>query len=151
DLSADTAGAGSLPGKSPGRAVRRGCPEAQRHRLGHAVPDSPSTRIGRLVCQPVGGRRSRQRRPAAPPALSSDTEWAHTRERGFRELRPRSASMNKGDGLAHWLVQRAARSAPPVLSERLEEEWLADMHSRQSAISRLRLAIGCCWATRVIA
>jgi periplasmic protein TonB len=53
-------------------------------------------------------------------------------------------------GLTHWLIQRAARGVPASLSERLEEEWLADMGSRTSPLSRLRFALGCCWATRVI-
>jgi TonB family protein len=55
------------------------------------------------------------------------------------------------EGLAHWLIHRAARSAPASLAERLEEEWLADLGTRPSALSRLRFALGCCWATRVIA
>jgi TonB family protein len=49
------------------------------------------------------------------------------------------------------LIRHAARSAPPDLAERLEEEWLADLAARRGAFARLRLAIGCCWATRVIA
>src|SRR5215471_13974964 len=59
--------------------------------------------------------------------------------------------MNKSEGLARWLIQQAARTAPPSLSERLEEEWLADLQERRKPIDRLRLAVGCCWATRVIA
>jgi TonB family protein len=59
--------------------------------------------------------------------------------------------MNKGEGLARWLIQHAARTAPPSLIERLEEEWLADLETRRGRLSRLRLALGCCWATRVIA
>jgi TonB family protein len=50
-----------------------------------------------------------------------------------------------------WLIRRAARSAPEALSGRLEEEWLADLAARPSAWSRARFAIGCCWATKVIA
>ena len=53
--------------------------------------------------------------------------------------------------LTHWLIHHAARRAPSDLSERLEEEWRADMAVRSSASSRLRFALGCCWATRVIA
>jgi TonB family protein len=49
------------------------------------------------------------------------------------------------------LIRHAARRAPESLSQRLQEEWLADWAVRTSALSRLRLAIGCCWATRVIA
>jgi len=54
------------------------------------------------------------------------------------------------DGVAQWLIHHAAHGAPESLSERLEEEWLADMESRSSALSSLRLALGCCWATMVI-
>jgi len=51
----------------------------------------------------------------------------------------------------HWLIRHAAHRAPESLSTRLEEEWLADLESRSSAWSRLRFAVGCCWATMVIA
>jgi hypothetical protein len=54
------------------------------------------------------------------------------------------------DGVTHWLIHHAARGAPETLSSRLEEEWLADSESRASALSRLRFAAGCCWATMVI-
>jgi hypothetical protein len=54
------------------------------------------------------------------------------------------------DGVSHWLIHHAARRAPESLSSRLEEEWLADFESRSSALSRLGLALGCCWATVVI-
>jgi TonB family protein len=54
-------------------------------------------------------------------------------------------------GLTHWLIQKAAHRAPEALSSRLEEEWLADLESRSAAMSRLRFAVGCCWATLVIA
>ena len=37
--------------------------------------------------------------------------------------------MNKSEGLARWLIQHSARTAPPSLSERLEEEWLADLEA----------------------
>jgi protein TonB len=53
--------------------------------------------------------------------------------------------------MVHWLIHRAAYSAPADLAERLEEEWLADLATRRSAPSRLGFALGCCWATRVIA
>jgi len=56
-----------------------------------------------------------------------------------------------GGGFSGWLLHHAARSAPESLAERLAEEWLADLSTRQSGWSRLRFAIGCCWATRVIA
>jgi TonB family protein len=54
------------------------------------------------------------------------------------------------DGVTHWLIHQAARVAPETLSSRLEEEWLADLESRSSVLSRLRFAVGCCWATVVI-
>ena len=53
-------------------------------------------------------------------------------------------------GFTHWLIHHAARGAPPDLSERLEEEWRADLAVRSSASSRLGFALGCCWATKVI-
>jgi hypothetical protein len=55
------------------------------------------------------------------------------------------------EGLARNLILHAARHAPGPLSERLTEEWLADMSERPSGFSRLRFALGCCWATSVIA
>ena len=55
------------------------------------------------------------------------------------------------DGVTQWLIQHAAHRAPEFLSSRLEEEWLADSESRSSALSRLRFAVGCCWATVAIA
>ncbi len=55
------------------------------------------------------------------------------------------------DGFARSLIQHAARSAPASLSERLEEEWLADFAGRSGRLARLRFGVGCCWATRVIA
>lgn len=54
------------------------------------------------------------------------------------------------DTLFGELIRRAARNAPPSLSQRLEEEWLADMATRSGQVARLRLAVGCWWAARVI-
>jgi hypothetical protein len=54
------------------------------------------------------------------------------------------------DGVTHWLIHHAAARAPACLSSRLEEEWLADLESRFSGLSRLRFAAGCCWAALVI-
>ena len=54
------------------------------------------------------------------------------------------------DQVSHWSIHHAARRAPEGLSSRLEEEWLADSESRSSALSRLRFAMGCCWAIVVI-
>lgn len=62
------------------------------------------------------------------------------------------------DGMSGWLevltrllIRHGARCTPPCLSERLEEEWLADLAGRARPLSRLRFALGCCWASRVIA
>jgi periplasmic protein TonB len=55
------------------------------------------------------------------------------------------------DRVSHRLVHHAAHKAPAALSERLEEEWLADLEGRASSLSRLRFALGVCWAIRVIA
>ncbi|MBV9727281.1 MAG: energy transducer TonB [Gammaproteobacteria bacterium] len=49
------------------------------------------------------------------------------------------------------LIEHAARQAPPALSQRLHEEWLADLAGRRGYVSRLRLALGCWWAAQVIA
>jgi TonB family protein len=54
------------------------------------------------------------------------------------------------EGLARRLVYHAARRAPGELSERLKEEWLADMSERPQGLSRLRFAFGCHWATSII-
>jgi periplasmic protein TonB len=59
--------------------------------------------------------------------------------------------MSPSERLAHWLIQRAAHKSPLSLADRLEEEWLADLAAQRGGCSRLRFAIGCCWATRVIA
>jgi len=59
--------------------------------------------------------------------------------------------MNAQHGFSCWLVRRAAAAAPPSLAERLEEEWLADLETRQSSASRLLFALGCCWAVPTIA
>jgi hypothetical protein len=55
------------------------------------------------------------------------------------------------DKAAGCLVHHAARRTPEPLSARLEEEWLADLAERPSGFSRLRLGIGCYWATYTIA
>jgi TonB family protein len=52
--------------------------------------------------------------------------------------------------VAQGIVQRAARRTPGPLAARLEEEWLADLATRRGSLSRLRLALGCWWAARVI-
>jgi TonB family protein len=53
--------------------------------------------------------------------------------------------------LARTLIRFAARQAPRSLAERLAEEWLADLAAQRPGWPRLRLALGCCWATAVIA
>jgi TonB family protein len=53
--------------------------------------------------------------------------------------------------LAARLVHYAARHVPADLSERLEEEWLADLAAQMGRLARLRFALGCCWARQVIA
>jgi TonB family protein len=60
------------------------------------------------------------------------------------------SSQPEFNGVTHWLIHHAAHRAPDSLSSRLEEEWLADLESRSSALSRLRFAAGCCWASLVI-
>jgi protein TonB len=70
-------------------------------------------------------------------------------------LAPRAASpsdeLHTGPGaLTRWLIHQAACRVPKDLSERLEEEWRADVAVRSSVISQLRFALGCCWATRLI-
>lgn len=55
------------------------------------------------------------------------------------------------DKAAGCLVHYAARRTPDPLSQRLEEEWLADLAERRSGFSRLRLGFGCYWATYSIA
>jgi TonB family protein len=59
--------------------------------------------------------------------------------------------MSITERLARSLLLYAARSAPPALSERLAEEWLADFEARGGGWARLRHALGCCWATTIIA
>jgi hypothetical protein len=53
--------------------------------------------------------------------------------------------------LAARLIRHAARGAPPALAERLEEEWLAALAAQPSTFAGLSFALGCCWATCVIA
>lgn len=68
-----------------------------------------------------------------PPVRFSEEEWGWL------------------DRVSLSLIRRAARRAPPALSERLGEEWLADFSARAGPPSRLQFALGCCWATAVIA
>ncbi|HEX3835587.1 MAG TPA: biopolymer transporter ExbD [Steroidobacteraceae bacterium] len=54
------------------------------------------------------------------------------------------------DGSAARLIARAARAAPERCSERLHEEWLAHAVELPSPASRLRFAMGCWWAVKMI-
>jgi biopolymer transport protein ExbD len=55
----------------------------------------------------------------------------------------------------HWiaacLIRLAAGCAPQRLSERLTEEWSADLAEQRGSVARLRFALGCFWAATVIA
>lgn len=62
-----------------------------------------------------------------------------------------ASSVTPIDGIARRIVQHAARGTPDSLSERLEEEWLAHLESRPGRTAQILFALGCCWATRVIA
>lgn len=62
-----------------------------------------------------------------------------------------SSELGRHERLSRWLVQHAARNSPAALADRLEEEWLAALAAQDGPLSRLWFAIGCCWATRVIA
>jgi TonB family protein len=77
------------------------------------------------------------------------------RQRNVKSVRRSEISSGAPSGwtedVSHWLIHQASCRAPESLSQRLQEEWLADLAERRSAISRLRFAIGCCWATQVIA
>jgi TonB family protein len=55
------------------------------------------------------------------------------------------------DALVRALIRHAAHRAPPDLSERLEEEWFADLATRRGPLARLLFAAGCRWAARTIA
>ncbi|HEY0745737.1 MAG TPA: energy transducer TonB [Steroidobacteraceae bacterium] len=54
------------------------------------------------------------------------------------------------DEIVRRLIRRAARRAPDTLSERLQEEWLADLAEQHGRFARLRFGIGCCWAMNAI-
>jgi hypothetical protein len=64
--------------------------------------------------------------------------------------RDQRSMKRKLGGMSAWIIHRAAIRMPDCLSSRLEEEWRADLQSRCSAVSRLRFAMGCCWAAVVI-
>jgi biopolymer transport protein ExbD len=60
------------------------------------------------------------------------------------------STLGLSDGVAVRVIQRAARQAPGVLSDRLEEEWLAELSEQRGRMSRLSFALGCYWAATVI-
>jgi len=64
--------------------------------------------------------KSRELSPAAPSAPA------------------RTSSIGYVDQCARWLIQHAARQAPASLSERLTEEWLADLAMRQGSFAACR-------------
>lgn len=64
---------------------------------------------------------------------------------------PPASSENLFAQAVRGLTRYAARRSPHALAERLEEEWLADLAARQGLFAQLRFALGCCWASRIIA
>jgi biopolymer transport protein ExbD len=54
------------------------------------------------------------------------------------------------DSLALLVIRRAAGRAPTRLSERLEEEWSADLTEQRGQMTRLRFALGCYLAASAI-
>lgn len=54
------------------------------------------------------------------------------------------------DRVARRMIQLAARNAPQALSQRLEEEWSADLAERSGRRSQLSFALGCFWAALAI-
>lgn len=67
-----------------------------------------------------------------------------------RDDLPPETTFPSNASAAAWLIHYAARRAPEDLAERLEEEWIAHLGEQQGFLSRLRFALGCCWATEVI-
>lgn len=52
--------------------------------------------------------------------------------------------------IARCVIGHAARRTPTALSERLLEEWTADLADHRGRLVRLRFALGCYWAAIVI-
>ncbi len=76
----------------------------------------------------------------------------NTRNKSTRTMAGgRSDNSQPSARLARWMVCFAARRSPLDLSERLEEEWLADLSAQAGTLAQLRFALGCCWATQIIA
>lgn len=57
-----------------------------------------------------------------------------------------SSQTGWADALSRRLIEHAARRAPAALSDRLLEEWMADLSDHRGSMARLRLALGCYWA-----
>jgi hypothetical protein len=56
--------------------------------------------------------------------------------------RNESWTESERDGVSKWLIHRAALHAPESLSLRLEEEWLADLECRSTALSETGPGVG---------
>ncbi|HEV2269468.1 MAG TPA: biopolymer transporter ExbD [Steroidobacteraceae bacterium] len=54
------------------------------------------------------------------------------------------------DAIARCVIEHAANRAPTALSDRLREEWLADLAEHCGPMTRLRFALGCWWAAMQI-
>jgi biopolymer transport protein ExbD len=50
------------------------------------------------------------------------------------------------NSLVRLVIERAASRTPTIVSERLREEWMADLSTRVGCVARLRFAFGCFWA-----
>jgi biopolymer transport protein ExbD len=54
------------------------------------------------------------------------------------------------DAIACRVIGHAAGRTPMTLTERLREEWLADLWDQRGRMARLKHALGCCWAALLI-
>jgi len=130
DVAADTPGIGSILGKSDAAAGGCGRASTLRYCLRNAVSDPAATGVCGLVRQPVGIRRSLERRTSAPslyrltspPETGSEVFASFNRGYSHDPAWPSSDASWAG-GRDHWLIRHAARRAD-YLSSRLEEEWL---------------------------
>src|SRR5579862_1307494 len=119
----------------------------------------------------MGSHRSRSCGTAATPVLSLYGHRTRSREQCLlhSSFRPRSTSMNAHelvparcsevvftaftgwiDTIARHVIERAAGRTPAILSDRLREEWMADLLDRQGPFARWRFALGCTWAAMII-
>lgn len=71
---------------------------------------------------------------------------------GYKLVPARRSDINRARAsdwswvIARRLIGLAARRAPAGVSERLLEEWMADLSDHHGRMARLRLALGCYWA-----